>query len=55
VRFPDAVVRVPAAALPRLRAGWAIPVQQAAGPALAEAVGKFVTSDRQTRLVSLFL
>ncbi|GAA2730857.1 helix-hairpin-helix domain-containing protein [Actinocorallia aurantiaca] len=31
VEFPDAVVRVPAESLPRLRAGWAIPVQQAAG------------------------
>ncbi|WP_106403612.1 helix-hairpin-helix domain-containing protein [Actinocorallia populi] len=31
VRFPDAVAHVPAASLPRLRAGWAIPVQQAAG------------------------
>ncbi|MEO3784338.1 ATP-dependent RecD-like DNA helicase [Actinocorallia sp. B10E7] len=31
VEFPDAVVRVPAASLPRLRAGWAIPVQQAVG------------------------
>lgn len=31
VEFPDAVARVPAESLPRLRPGWAIPVQQAVG------------------------
>lgn len=49
VRFPDAVARVPAAALPRLRAGWAIPVQQAAGTRWRAAVAVFPSAAGVTR------
>lgn len=49
VEFPDAVVRVPAASLPRLRAGWAIPVQQAAGTRWPAVVAVFPSAEGLTR------